>query len=379
MVDAGSSLRKAYAEVSIQTDPDNTISDDISFCYVWQDSLSCEVSTQTFINIKNSTQHAKETKFIVPKLVAKKDARVGLDEPYKSGFMGFADLSSDSDMKSMGGISLSVFKILLQFIIPGEHQQPKYYKTLNSENRLLLFLMKMKLGLTFAVLGILFHVSSRTVSSIFNTVLETIYENTKTWVFWPSKDAVKATMPTAFKNYPNCRAIIDCTEIRTDTPPTVEQRALMYSSYKSCFTVKFLIAISPNGLIVFVSKAYGGRCTDGFITNDSGFLNLVEPGDEIMADKGFPQIQTDLFIRKCVLVMPPFALNPQFTREEVLEGYSVASVRIHVERAIQRVKIFKILDHVNNEILPKIDTIIHVACALANSKEPILRNANLND
>lgn len=177
-------------------------------------------------------------------------------------------------------------------------------------------------------------------------------------------------MPVTFKNYPNCRAIIDCTEMACDTPPKVEQRILMYSTYKGGFTIKFFICISPSGLITFISKGYGGRATDSFITNDCGFLNLLEPGDEVMADKGFPQIRSELLHRQCTLVMPPFALEPQFTREEVLEGYSIASVRIHIERAIQRVKIFKILQRINVELFNKIDDIMYMICILANNKEP---------
>ncbi|XP_018398069.1 PREDICTED: uncharacterized protein LOC108776059 [Cyphomyrmex costatus] len=211
---------------------------------------------------------------------------------------------------------------------------------LSAENRLLLFLMKMKHGLPFSTLGSLFQISRTSAANIFKSVLKILVLNTKTWLFWPSKEAIKETMPSCFMHYPNCRAIIDCTEISCDTPPTVEQRILMYSHYKSNFTIKFLVAISPSGLITFISKAYGGKATDGFITNDSGFLNLIEPGDEIMADKGFPQIKVELLLRQCTIVMPPFAFNPQFSREEVLEGYSIASVRIHVERAIQRIKIF---------------------------------------
>ena len=60
---------------------------------------------------------------------------------------------------------------------------------------------------------------------------------------------------------------------------------MMYSSYKSGFTIKYLIAVAPLGFITFVSKAFGGRTSDGIGTNSSGFLNLIEPGDEIMSDK----------------------------------------------------------------------------------------------
>lgn len=87
-----------------------------------------------------------------------------------------------------------------------------------------------------------------------------------------------------------------------------------------------------------------------------------------MADKGFPQIRSELLQRQSTLVMPPFNFNPQFTREKVLEGYSIASVRIHVERVIQRIKIFKVLEHLNVELLPHIDKIMYVAGVLANNK-----------
>ena len=89
-----------------------------------------------------------------------------------------------------------------------------------------------------------------------------------------------------------------------------------------------------------------------------------------MADKG-----SELFKRQCVLVMPSFAFDPQFTKEQVMEGYSIASERIHVETAIQRIKIFQILSHIPIvNLLSKIDKIMHVACCLANTKQPTIKS-----
>lgn len=76
----------------------------------------------------------------------------------------------------------------------------------------------------------------------------------KLGLFWPSRKTIRSLMPSVFKNYPNCQANIDCTEIRTDTLPSLDKRALMYSSYKSGFTVKYLIRISPSGKITFLFK-----------------------------------------------------------------------------------------------------------------------------
>ena len=41
---------------------------------------------------------------------------------------------------------------------------------------------------------------------------------------------------------------------------------------------------------MFVSPGFGGRTTDMEITVKSGFIDLVERGDVILADKGFPSI-----------------------------------------------------------------------------------------
>lgn len=117
--------------------------------------------------------------------------------------------------------------------------------------------MKLKLGITFCALGVLFHIHKTTASRIFFEVLQTLTKKTKTWIFWPSKESVKKNLFITFSKYPNCRCIIDCTEIPTDTSPTVEQRVLMYSNYKGRFTVKFLIAITPDGYICKVSKLMG--------------------------------------------------------------------------------------------------------------------------
>ena len=86
--------------------------------------------------------------------------------------------------------------------------------------------------------------------------------------------------------------IIDASEVECARPPTVVQRVLMYSQYKSRWTIKFLVGCAPSGEITFISHGFGGRTTDTELTNRSGLLQLIEAGDVIMADKGFPSIKT---------------------------------------------------------------------------------------
>lgn len=62
----------------------------------------------------------------------------------------------------------------------------------------------------------------------------------------------------------------------------------------------------------------------------------------------------------------------QFTREELLETYNVAQVRIHVERVIQRMKMFNVLNtRVPVDLIPHMGDIMCMCCILANLQMPV--------
>jgi DDE superfamily endonuclease len=71
---------------------------------------------------------------------------------------------------------------------------------------------------------------------------------------------------------------------------------------------------------------------------------------------------------------PPFLRGKtQFSKEEAEENVRIAAARVHVERAIQRVKQFKLLKGtVGLNHLGVLDHIMVVSCALVNLQAPIL-------
>ena len=139
--------------------------------------------------------------------------------------------------------------------------------------------------------------------------------------------------------YPKVRYIIDCFECFTATPSGLDLAATMWSEYKHHYTFKVLVAITPNGAVSYVSPAYGGRATDIFIVKDSSFLNLLEPYDEVMADRGF-KIREELMMRMSTLCIPRSkAAAKQMLRSDVRKTSSIANVRIYVEEAIGRMSV----------------------------------------
>jgi len=256
---------------------------------------------------------------------------------YCPGFHGISSIKNDEDLSSLTGVTFSIFSFLLNILPDMENSK------INKQTKLLITLMKLKTGLSYSALAVLFNIHRTSVQRTFVTTLQCLKVLLKNFIFWPSKTTVKMTLPEAFKkHYPDTRVIIDCTEINTEVPSQVKQGILMYSEYKHHHTVKFLVGCTPNGFVSFVSKCYGGRAGDCFITNDCGIINLIEPGDVVLADKGFPTIRTQIKDKNAVFVMPPFLHNPQFSAEEVEETYNIASVRIHIERIMQRIKDFYI-------------------------------------
>lgn len=148
--------------------------------------------------------------------------------------------------------------------------------------------------------------------------------------------------------------------------------ATMWSEYKHRYTFKVLVAITANGAISYVSPAFGGRATDIFIVKDSGFLNLLEPYDEVMADRGF-KIREELMTRMATLCIPPSkAASMQMLPSDVRKTSSIANVRIYVEEAIGRMRVFHILKHeLPIHLLSLADDIVRVCAALCNLLLPL--------
>ena len=101
---------------------------------------------------------------------------------------------------------------------------------------------------------------------------------------------------------------------------------MTFSSYKNDNTYKALIGISPSGAITFISKLFSGSISDKELTRQSGILDLLQPGDSVMADRGF-DIEEFLIPLGVKLNIPPFLRGKtQFDHSELVQTRRIASL-----------------------------------------------------
>lgn len=252
----------------------------------------------------------------------------------------------------------------------------KCYSNLSVEDEFLLVLMKLRLGLSTIDLAVRFNVSEA-------TWINYLYVRLGDLKIWPHRNVIIANMPPNFKRkYPNTVIIIDATELRIQTPSSLLRQSQSYSSYKSTNTFKSLIGVDAKGGIVFVPQLYTGSISDKEIVIRSGFLetlrNKVAVGeilaaDAVMADKGF-DIGDELKKVNLRLNIPPFLANQSaFSEGDVIKTQTVAQHRIHIERAIGKVRRFQIFSsEIPVTMFGIINQIWTVCCMLSNFIEPIL-------
>lgn len=311
-------------------------------------------------------------------------------------------LASDESVKSFTGLPSTEMFDTVNDIASENAKNLKYWKTqqslnekqyqknvnskkpgpsriLTNKQELLITLMRLRLAIPLNLMSVIFGVSKSMISSIFTTWIFYLYFLFNDQISWPTKELVQKHMPLSFKrSFPNTHGIIDCTEIFIQRPRNPSNHSKTYSNYKSHNTFKFLVCITPTGAISFVSDIWGGNTSDRYITANSGFLDYIEPGIEIMADRGFT-IRDLLTSKGAYLTIPPFTRKcnwgkgKRLNSSEIKRTKKIANLRVHVERAIQRMKCFKFL----SEMIPwsmksVVNPMIKVVSFLCNLQKPLV-------
>lgn len=280
-------------------------------------------------------------------------------------------IDSDEKLKTMTGIpTRSLLETIVDaclIIRPSE----KTNMSISLKNRIVLTMYIIKTNSSNAQAAILFNLNQKTTRNYFNDCVQLLSKVLECCIYWQTKEENLKSLPICFAKFKNTMTVLDCTEVKTVKFRCLECRTCTYSHYKGTHTIKLLIGVSPSGLINFISTAVGGRTSDKAVFNLTDLLDKLRPGDAVMVDKGF-MIGNELSEAGIEMIRPNF-LNKERTKSDVENDRLIAAARVHVERRISRIKLFKTLsEKISLSKLPYLDDILTIVCAISNLSTPIL-------
>lgn len=251
-------------------------------------------------------------------------------------------------------------------------------KLLSTFQLLISVFLRLRLNLPMQHIAYLFKLHRSTVSARFKEALSVMYTQLLPLVRWPDREFLQVSMPHQFiESFGNKVAvIIDCFEIFIERPSNLQARAETWSNYKHNNTLKYMIGATPRGEISFISKGFGGRTSDREVTEESGFLNKLLPGDVVLADRGF-DISDSVGMMYAEVKIPNFTKGKsQLSARDVEGTRKIAHLRIHIERVIGNLRGKYNIVHdtipidmvlpCEGETVTFLDKIVLVCCALTN-------------
>lgn len=174
---------------------------------------------------------------------------------FAGSFFSFESVLENGYLSALTSVDVNIFEFLLDVLLDFKSH------AMRVQDCLLLFLMKLKFSLPFVALAAIFSSKPATVRDIFYRILDDLcfeyvhsfLQKLLTCTFfriqeqemipWLTRELTKEYLPDSFKrDFPACRAIIDCSEVRVEKPGGLREQNALYSYYKSGHTIKFLIS-----------------------------------------------------------------------------------------------------------------------------------------
>ena len=203
---------------------------------------SVEISAIMQENVSLKQQFADKERLgrsLIVEKVFKSDANVmrytGI--PSQAMFNALFDMINESGdtVKYWSGQTTATAK----FYERNNSKKPGPQRKLLRKEEFLLTMVRLRTGMLISILADIFGISESRVSQIFATWINLLSPCLKSLIKWPSKKKVRKHMPSSFrKDFPNTRAIIDCTEVFIKKPGNTKAQSITYSTYKSHNTAK---------------------------------------------------------------------------------------------------------------------------------------------
>lgn len=231
-------------------------------------------------------------------------------------------------------------------------------------------LRKLKLNDPFPIIANDFGISTQVVSKLFRSVLPPMASVLREHIYWPSNESIEARLPAHFKiNYSEVKYVIDCFEVRIQLPRSDSlNREDNLLDYKNVEMLKYLVAVTPDGMISYISEGFTKHTVDQMATQVGNLIGRIPPGTTVMAGSGFKELASNLAAKNSKLINPCSGMDKgSATAPEVGESSRIASS--HVGRVISKLRKFAFLSlhsAVDSELIVHVDDVLVCACALIN-------------
>jgi len=231
-------------------------------------------------------------------------------------------------------------------------------------NEFLMVMMKIRMNVTYKDLAVRFKTTESLATAFCVKWIHGMYRHAKTALYWPSSASQIASVSRKFSHKYGRQvvAILDSFEVLIPKPLNDEACLVTWNPHMKRHTIKYLISVTPQGKINFLSDGWGGVVTDKQITEECGFLDFLERGDKVLTERDFVEgLEERLGTLGCGLI----------ECDKAEEG-----AQFHVQKVVGTLqKMFPILageipmylltEKADNG-MPLIDKITTICCALLN-------------
>uniref|UniRef100_A0A1A8PKY3 THAP-type domain-containing protein n=1 Tax=Nothobranchius rachovii TaxID=451742 RepID=A0A1A8PKY3_9TELE len=276
-------------------------------------------------------------------------------------------LKDDEKVKYYTGLpNFSTFQVLLHNVMPFLPFLPHGEAKLSHFQMVLLTFMRLKLGLPMEHISGLFGLQPATANAAFEDTISVLYACLASLVSWPDRERLGSSMPQQFmETFEGVfTVIVECFDVSIETPSDVQ----------ATLRLKYLIGISPQGVISFVSSGLTGCMSDREIAQSCGLLDYLLVGDIVLAGRGFD-------VEKSVGMMCAEVKTLTNGRHHLLPKTAEETKRVsHLKPQIQKVigvvcNTYKILssdipvrmiESCEGESVTFLDKVVTVCCAVTN-------------
>ena len=170
-----------------------------------------------------------------------------------------------------GLASFITLTVLLNYLLPYLPRGNR--RVLSPFQMLIVCFMRLRLNLPVQHIAYLFQLHRTTIANIFVETVSVMYTRLSPLVYWPDRESLRTSMPHQFLEAfgTNVAVIIDCFEVFIERPSNLKARSQTFSHYKHAHTIKYLIGITPQGVIHLFRRVGEGALVINTLLKIVGF------------------------------------------------------------------------------------------------------------